>query len=505
MQVSWRDIGIAPLAEAEELFVHDEAQANALAPYLRRLGQKMVGWILKEATATLEQLWDDAPIPVDRGKGAPYWFPGHDTASAFLMWRIVSRYKTLEDMEAALWEAGSAKIDPVITSYIRVQSSRKERPVRRLLGGEVIETDEKERGPKVRRVQAVPFLYNAIMSPIYNILKTARRAVLGGRTAGRIEVALSLQTRYKHAVAGDLSNFDEHVSFETEMMAQRMVIKPCLEACVARGVIEPWYAKLVIAVDNRIQEMDILSPPVRMDEEARRYRRVGTQRSGEKLTSDKGTWISLTRGEWKLDALGIRGVVEALGDDVIIFSDDPTLPEKWAALDTHIGFEETVATTPSFLMRHIPGGYTFLGRMMMGSIQKEVSQEPIHPLISALGTQSRLQALQGVQESHPFSHVYADWMRTCPSDKLQLSYQTAEQVPTALLGRAVAWLTTNTYQQEAIDESLRELVGPELFDDLYLRKVTTFKGLKEGAYQFGLPEARRQIARRSYVTSTYGS
>jgi hypothetical protein len=510
MAVNWRAIGYGPLAETEELRVSDPGQASLLEPYLREIGLNMSAYLQDLSIAELEHEYSTAPVPIDRGKGAPYWFKGTDGDVAISLVAITLQYNTLAEIESATWDAGQAMMPSVITSYIRVQSSRKPRPVVGWDGTALFLTGEESIQPKVRRVQAVPFIYNVIMAPIYAVVKKARRAVLQGRGAGKIEESLRLAEQWKYVYAADVSTFDDSVAEETETAFRDYVLRPVLSTLLRRGVIDANQERLVLDVDKRVQGLPILSPPVAAEEGARIYKRQGGQRSGEKLTSEKGTIINYCRAQAKARFLGSKPIVEVLGDDTLLFSDEEDLGDRWNDLNPFAGFKEEIAPSPTFLMKHVPGGFGYVARMIMATIQKEAHLEPRSIAQAAMGISARKEVLKGVNSAHPERRVYDEWLQTLPLQRSKLARDIAETIGLVEIGEIMAAgvHSSSTYVLEEVIKTIDELPNsdtPEyeelkdLMSSLSKRRILTYAELKEVASREGRNDAKNIIKQKSYT------
>jgi hypothetical protein len=161
-------------------------------------------------------------------------------------------------------------------------------------------------------------------------------------------------------MATDLSGYDDTVSLETLTAYREYVLLPCLNACVRKGLINGQRRRLILDIDEKVQQIDALTPPPSEREGARLVSTAGGIKSGERLTSQKGSDINRVRILTKMRDLGIKGASMNFGDDTIVCSDDKDMVTKWFSegFDNH-GFIETLADDVSFLMKRIPEGYAY--------------------------------------------------------------------------------------------------------------------------------------------------
>jgi hypothetical protein len=443
MQVCWRDKGYGTLAHTHDIIVSDPDQASALTPHLRRRGLQYVAFIEAMPSSLLRDLMLKAVVPINRGKGSPSWIPGTNKDAAVLYAALVKGSTTFNDVVTRLRDSSPYNIEPCGTSYVRIQSSRKEVPRWQLLGGNLTQHGTRF-GPKTRRIQALPFSFNYVYSGPINILKHIMMHI-DDTSTGRIGPAQLAVRQYKYSVATDLSSFDETVSLETIQALRNHVVIPSLRALIRRGAIDHVHANILIEMDEYLDVMPLLSPPLSMADGANMIRVAGTIKSGKKGTSFEGTEINKARGAYKTATLGIKVKYFNQGDDTIVCSDSPRLTDAWFDDRLDVGFKETRSPDTTFLMRRLPQGYAYLSRMVMNTINREPAFEANSYLTAACGIKVR----QAILEGHPLQHVYPSCLKGT-SDRLDESIMIAEHSPIeVLLAQTLRDATTADQLQDA--------------------------------------------------------
>jgi len=399
MQVCWRDKGLGSLAQPEALLVRDEDQAGALRPYLARLGAEYAAAVQDMGSNELERIyWDNSRIPINRGKGAPYWLPGTDRVAATAFARLADSARDYEHLQEIVRDAGGAVLGFAATAYMRIQGSKKTHDEYGLAGDElhVIGT---RRGPKLRKITALPFVLNYLAAGVGAVM----RELLKRRTdmnTGTIHPAAKAVRNYKYTIAVDLANYDDSVSIETLDAYREYVYKAVLDALVRLSVLSSRRRAMLLDIDFALQRLPLLAPPMRTGEAARLVPTLGGIKSGERLTSQKGTDINRERIAEKLRHLGIKAKHFNQGDDTVIASDDARLL-KYTDEPTRLGFTETRSEDVSFLKR-LPDGYAYLSRMLNGTINRESRFESDNIHSCASGIKIR----DGLLAGHPLRRDY---------------------------------------------------------------------------------------------------
>jgi hypothetical protein len=360
MMVCWRLPGYGMLHEPDQSDYsrHDADQAATLLPYLRKLAKQYIAFLHSKGTRWMKRVIDSGPVKLDRGKGAPYWSPSTDRAVTLAYARIAQEAFDHDDLERMVMAAGNARLKFCQTSYVRIDRARKELPRYVPTDGRLQQQGERF-GPKVRRIGAMPFAVNHLWAGVGNLLRTVMSEA-DDRNTGTLDPAIAAAPDFRYSVAIDLAGFDTTVSIETLTAVRNAVIDPVLTYLVTQNVIDARMRGLLLSCDEAFQRYEVLVPPWTMTEIARLIPAEGQTRSGENLTSWKGTIINRVRIDAKLDAVGGReqpNVAFNYGDDSLLLTDDAKLVDRWAEAEEWAGFRETVAPDSTFLMRRIPWNY----------------------------------------------------------------------------------------------------------------------------------------------------
>lgn len=408
LAVNWRDKGLGTLTQQHDLVVSDADQANWLRPALRKKGMIYAGWIRQQSIEDLQAHYRNATVPTRRGKGAPYWFSGGMPHAAEALGRLTIEATGIDDLDHMLITSGGAQIKPCLTLDVRYQSSKKARPDYLLVGSELEEVGEKFR-PKARKIQALPFAYNYPAVGVAAVMKAAMRGT-SPRHDGTVNHAMKLAANYAHVFATDLSTYDETISYETDAAWRDLVLRPVVDALLDCGLIRRLQARLILEIHEKISTIDSLCPPVRTDEGARMVRTRGTNKSGQRFTSQEATDINDCRIRQKALDLGLEIGWTNLGDDTLIGCNDPEAEQEWnGEKANNYGFKETAAPDATFLMKRIPGGYGYVSRMLMACINREVRHEPFNVFAAASGISVRRALLRG----NPLAPTFEEVLEAC--------------------------------------------------------------------------------------------
>jgi len=426
--VCWRDKGLGTLTvpDPSTLIRRNSAQADALRPAFLRLGVEYGSMIRSAPLDLLRDLAESAPVPVNKGKGAPYWLPGSDRVAAIALAALLDAPDALtyDQIERRLLEVGQARLPMSVTSYLRIQGASKEQPEFAVSGGELRIVGTR-RGPKTRRVQALMFSANYLVSQVAPILRWCLTTRTDSNT-GTLEPAAIAAREYKYTVAADLSGYDESVASETLSQYRELVLWPVYQALVARGVLDNRQAKILLAIDESVQTMPLLAPSLNPNFAAVLLDREGGIVSGERLTSQKGTDINRERIARKAKMAGLRGSFFNSGDDTILCSNSRKELDRYAELDDGAGFKETLAPDPAYLMRRLPFKYAYLGRMLFNTLNREPSYEATSYTSAAAGVAIRDALLAG----HPLRHLYKTILATLPeSPRLKRAVFLSDSAP----------------------------------------------------------------------------
>jgi hypothetical protein len=318
-----------------------------------------------------------------------------------------------DDIEKRVMRAGNAILPFCQTSYVRIDRSRKDVPVWKIHEGRLVSAG-KAPGPKVRRIGAMPFAINHLWAGVGNLLRTAM-ADIDDRNTGTLQPSLNAAAEYKYTVAVDLSSYDTTVGIETLDALREEMLAPILYYLVSMGVLSGQFVTLLLDCDAHMQHYDILVPPWEQRYSAMLVPAVGQIRSGENLTSWKGTEINRNRYDAKGASLGIKPSDARgfnYGDDTVLMTNSASTIDKWAKDEEWHGFVETVAPDATFLMRRLPYNYGYYGRLLGACIDRESHQEPANIIAAAASFATRAELLQGHPLGSDFIRDLATWRRS---------------------------------------------------------------------------------------------
>jgi len=408
--VCWRDRGLGTLytADPATLSCSNAAQARHLRPYLANIGRRYASAVAALDDSTLKKLFDGGRVVIAKGKGAPYFFPGSDRVAAFALAKLAEGATSYDDIADRTQSAGSARLPFCQTSYIRIQSAAKPTPAYAVVGGDLQSVGERY-GPKVRRIGAQPFVINHLWAPAGAVLR-AVMTMIDDRNTGTFEPAARLGKAYRYAIALDLASYDTTVALETLRAFTEVVTAPFLHALVIRGMMSRASASLLLDIAHHTDTMPILMPPRRTSEAAYLADAAGQTRSGINWTSIIGTVVNRCLCDLRRKETASGGEFINYGDDTIGFTNDARDIQRWADAPTLGGFNVTIAPDATFLMRRVPDGYSYLGRMLMGCIDREKAHEPQSIVAATAAFATRAALLVG----HPAYAAFDQWLASTP-------------------------------------------------------------------------------------------
>jgi hypothetical protein len=422
MQVCWRLTGKGRLLHEQAYVVKNAEQAKALRPYLARIGMRYAGWIRQQGQRRIRLLASEARVVLNRGKGAPWWLPSTDPHGAVDLANVVLGSSSSKEMKERLGDVAPIPAGIIISTYSRIQAQSIDKPVPRIvLEGDRLVQRGTMLGPKVRDVKASSYAVNIFFVVVAWIMRYATKETTRMHE-GTIDYAVELSKENKYGIAADLSTYDNTVSSETITLYREVVLAPVLRALVAYNVMTATEAKMVLELDEVAQVISILAPPRTKEEEACLIDTDGIIKSGERLTSQKGTDINEARVRAKADLLGLRVGFCNQSDDLVIFSNDPRLEKLWGEDGDLWGFKETAVRDVTYLMRRIPQGYNYLTRMIASCINREWRTEPQTTLSAASAIRIRRELIKG----HPLEKEFYPVLKA-GGGRLQLATELAEK------------------------------------------------------------------------------
>jgi hypothetical protein len=313
------------------------------------------------------------------------------------------------------------------------------------------------------------------------------------RNSGRIEETQRQITHYRYNLAVDLKGYDDSVSIETLDAYREFVIKPVLDALVRNGLLKPYMRNMLMELDYKTQRLPILIPPDRPSIGALLVPTMGGISSGERLTSQKGTDINRIRIDAKMRMLGIKGDSTNQGDDTTVSSDDPTMIEKWMGANDFLGFREEAAPDLSFLMKRMPEGYAYIGRMLMSSIDREPMKEPSSHISAAAAISVR----HGLLRGHPLQGQFYHILEACGNTRIRAATAVARIEKTYdLLVLAHRWRMRNE-QVESLAEEISEAKGAGLLSPDEATRLEAISDSWLSRFQMQLHEFRKEVMKLS--------
>jgi hypothetical protein len=402
----WRARGMGTLfvQDPKTLTHHDADQAAGLRPELKALGSEIAAVIRSADMTTLDTWFNGAVVRLDKGKGSPYWFPGTDVEAGIATARVVRDCKTYSAIEKAINQAGNGTLGLCQTSDVRIQSASTESPNYIVLNGELKESGARF-GPKIRRIAAQPSATNYFWAPMANVMRNVVSSLPGLFNSGTIEPVIAAARNFKYVVAIDLKTYDLTVSLETLDLWRELVAIPAGDALLRRGLMTKIDLARILDIDFHTQRMPIMLPPRNTGEGAWIVGSEGELRSGENPTSLKGTTINRSRCLTKLQQMGGSATSSAIfnyGDDTLLMTNDKRIVDKWIENAEFLGFREESAPDTTFLMKRVPYGYGYLGRMLLASVNREPRNEPSSTVAAASAFATRHALLGG----HPLQDYY---------------------------------------------------------------------------------------------------
>lgn len=486
MGVCWRSRGMGTLfvADPSTLSLQEPDQAAALRPELRVLGQKMAAALRAIPSSELLDWYNGAVVRLDRGKGSPYWLPGTDTEGGIATARVVRDARTFKEIERRINDAGDGTMGLIQTSDIRIQSARGRQPNYIVIDGEIEESGTRY-APKIRRIAAQPSATNYFWVPFANCMREVVARLPGNRNTGTVEPVIRSALKRKYSVAVDLKTYDLTVGVDLLDAWREEVAIPCGVSLVNRGVMQKFELERILDIDYNTQRMPVLLPPRNMREAGWIAQSIGELRSGENPTSLKGTTINRCRCNVKLREVGgseIKTDVFNYGDDTIIQTDDARIIDKWIEKAEFLGFKEEAAPDSTFLMKRVPYGYGYIGRMLMACIDREPKHEPSSTVAAAAAFATRYALLEG----HPLKPLFYDILDVGGSpqrykDAIAIARNVANPVDFSYASNLVRESRAGGQMQDAID-SLESLSFSPVIDPT-LRQAAIIGARKLGALQ----------------------
>lgn len=412
LDCNWRHKGMFPFPFTDnELLIRKPFQLRYIAQDLQEVCDEMVRaaerYLQEPANAAAVAM---TPYPINKGKGAPFWIPGKSRSGALPLLWLSDHSSSLGEMVERCHDAG-ARIKPVITLYTRISAAKKmsTRYTADEMGRPVATLDTFKK-PKVRKVQGYPFIYNVTMAEVGALALKAARSVPSLGILSSLEDVMARARASSEATmyAEDLSSYDDSVGVEAYLYVVENCLFKLADLCVEAGVLSE--ARAAKAKDAMVlsASLEIIIPPLAKDHEAELLDRAGAIPSGIRLTSVIGSLINQARIRAVARRANVRILwAEVFSDDTLVAFSSEIDRDRYAAesalVDLH-GFEAKAGDDTAFLMRRVPQGYAYLGRMLMSTLQKEHLHEARDVWTAATGIRARRILLRG----HPLAQTYDD-------------------------------------------------------------------------------------------------
>jgi hypothetical protein len=338
-------------------------------------------------------------------------------------------------------------------------------------------------------------------------------AEMDDRNTGTLEPSILAARGFRYSVAIDLAGYDTTVAIETLDAFRDVFLRVVLYYLASRGILDSAFVALLLDCDYHFQRYEILVPPWLTSEVARLIPAAGQIRSGENLTSFKGTLINRCRIDAKAEALA-QGQVPYkafnYGDDSLLLTDSASLVDGWAENDTFGGFVETIAPDATFLMRRIPYNYGYLGRLIGACVNRESHQEPDSLMAAAGSFATRYELLSGHPAQQDFYPILRSWGM---SEKWTDAIGIAQGADAVSLVQTAAMMTLAFKDIRSVDAEVDQLAALAatgrsqasnaldwIVDALRRQqRQVSWSELQAAASDMTLADAEREIKRRSYT------
>lgn len=411
MGVCWRDRGVGRFVFEEPFVTSNPEQAAWLEPWLKAMGDEYVAYLSSLGGNQLRALAlgpDGPTLVTNKGKGTPCFMKGTDrfAADEYAAASGFARGYTLQRSLAVARQLHP--LGAIATMQQRIQAARKMVEARSVVGGYIVPSGERV-GPKAREVKAVSFWVNWYLVVLAWLTKICNRGT-SPVAQGDTVYAKQIASARKYSFGADLSTFDDTIAYETLALWRRHVAQKILSRfATLTGLLSEDEVALILEISEYVATIDVLCPPRWLGESGCIIPSLGRVKSGEYTTSVVDTDIRKAMLQAKLSALSASDALWTVwGDDCLVASDDPSLAERFGG--TWYGFKETSDPEPSFLMKHMPEGYGYVGRMLLRTINREAMEEPDNIGMAACSIAIR----RGLLRGHPQEHLYINSILSAP-------------------------------------------------------------------------------------------
>lgn len=392
--VNWRDRGVGAMYQEADVVQHGADQAEFIRAKLRERCAAYKRLLASTPDDALRDAYWSARVPINRGKGAPAYYPSGDRLGALKLAGAAFSSRALAELKANTIAVAGGDLW-CLTAYERIQGAdpQKEVPAYRLDAGRIVPAGTRI-GPKVRLINAAPFGLNVALTGTLGVLKYLQRR-LDEQATGQFASARAyfFKTRAENVVASDFSRYDETISLETRDALLSEILSPMHQLITSRVTDAPWPGSMADEIYYEYGRMPLLIPPTNLEDGALLQSIIGRNRSGEKYTSWTATEVGLAYQHARADALGLNIRVVVQGDDAVIWSPNSQLADRWNSDEHTYGFAIKAEVEPIFLMRDIRTGRGLYARMLAGTLNREVTREPTTVAQAAAGALSRMAML----------------------------------------------------------------------------------------------------------------
>lgn len=447
--VCWRDRGYGTLVQPAPLYVDNAAQASTLRRAFRRRGDLYSSALYAAGPSWARDVIGNATVPVRRGKGAPYWFAAQDMTVVPPMVHTATRRFTLQQLLDRYGSMGGAAAPIALTGLIRLQENRKATQAYAIDTGRLLFNGYRT-GPKVRKIQALPFPFNIVLTPLAAVTRALMEAV-SDRHTGTLGPAQALARKYRYAVAIDIANFDDSNAYQTLNAYFDAVSNRLARQLVEMEVMPSGWDMLVAELNDHLNYLPLYTPPTDVSFAATLMRRAGGIVSGKRTTSTEGTDINDDLQITRRELQGLDYVHCNLGDDTIGFTNDAHVAQTLATPTSFAGYRMTTGPAATFLARDVRRGCNYLARMIRSCINREPNKEPLTLASAASSIAIRRLLLKG----HPVGGAF---------DGILLAGQSRRLTAAVKLSQAVSWdrlavmaMAEGTLRGDAYDEYARDI------------------------------------------------
>lgn len=509
-RVCWRARGFGRLTFSGAFSSHSTLQLQELEDEISILRRALIATAERMSLDDLTSAYLDAPIHVDKGKGAPFWQPGTDWEAGYLLAILGRLTKSYDELRDTLQQDTGVAMH--MTMFQRIQAARKKILARILQAGRVV-ADTPDDLPKVRTVKAPPYAENNVVAPTADVLKLVMLTTYPLQHTTDTALVQEILSAHESIWSTDLKTCDDRIGYEL-LTAVDGIIGDVTAVLVRRGIVEPWRLDFVRDYNDSIRSRFIYAPGFKPSTPVVTLLMDGGVKSGDRYTTMKDMIAVHLRNELLKKAMARHGVKAdyiCWGDDVIWYGHDPRARATYEAVlkegvaQTH--WKEEIDVEPSFLMLRGRGGYGYFMRQLTRKVNREPHEEADNVVGAALSLKASYEKLTGpFGVEHPWKHR---WWEACSLvPKLAAAIPLAQQLSVSELGAlymsTLPQRTMSVARSEiAMDYDVRESGGVIKSTRLGIDMVAkpTERMLLELSRSMSPDDVRMLIRRRNSVTN----